>query len=265
MRRDSSTVLVLVGEVTNDLLTELARSMNISVALAPGTTAAGASQPPAARAGWEPGAQAMRAAAGRHSTYAIVPQDPLGAVAAAWRKMWDVTAGPGGAAEFEYSAAEALAAWRARQFELPDYYLVLAPVLPDSDSPDPQYLQTRQPEPGSHRGTDSRHGPHPRRSPNSPAPAPQPGPAPRTDPAMQPGPDLYLGPLRAARPNRVPVIAAGSESADAQAVAAMVTTILKSLRHGPWWPPLDEVLDVARHYFPGSLPEAQLAAGPKPP
>jgi hypothetical protein len=55
-----------------------------------------------------------------------VAADPLGDVAAAWRKMWTISAQARGTDEFELRAAQALAAWRAKQFELPDYYLVLA-------------------------------------------------------------------------------------------------------------------------------------------
>ena len=66
----------------------------------------------------------------------IVPDDPLADVAAAWRAMWDVAGGPGGAAAFEERAAEALAAWRDKRFELPDYYLVLATVQPGGTGPD---------------------------------------------------------------------------------------------------------------------------------
>jgi hypothetical protein len=50
--------------------------------------------------------------------------------------MWDLPGGSRGAAGFEERAAEALAAWRAKQFELPDYYLVMAPVRPDGTGPD---------------------------------------------------------------------------------------------------------------------------------
>ena len=39
--------------------------------------------------------------------------------------MWDVSRQPG-PLPFEQEAARALAAWRAGQFELPDYYLALA-------------------------------------------------------------------------------------------------------------------------------------------
>jgi len=47
-------------------------------------------------------------------------------LAAVGRSMWEVSRGPGGGEAFELRAAEALAAWRANRFELPDYYLVLA-------------------------------------------------------------------------------------------------------------------------------------------
>ena len=63
------------------------------------------------------------------------------------------------------------------------------------------------------------------------------------------GPDFYLGPLRALRPHRVAVVAA-SETAEQ---AAGVLTALGSLRHGRWWPPLPEVIDAARRFYPGSL------------
>ena len=59
------------------------------------------------------------------SPYALVAADPLAAVAASWRAMWDVSRQEG-PAEFEQEAVQALAAWRAGRFELPNYYLVLA-------------------------------------------------------------------------------------------------------------------------------------------
>jgi hypothetical protein len=196
MRRESSTVVVLVGEADDGLLAGLARSPNVSVARAPAAGKSGSGQPDAARSGWEAGALAMREAARRRSTYVIVPDDPMSDVADRWRAMWDVPGGPGAAAGFEQSAADALDAWRSKRFELPDYYLVLAPVQPESTSP-----------------------------------------------------DLYLGPLRAVRPRRVAVEAI----TDAPVEAAQVINVLRSLEHGPWWPPLDELLDAARRFYPGGL------------
>lgn len=205
MRGESSTVIVLAGAVSDDLLAELGQSPN--VALARGNAAAAGAQTTAdqstssdatqARPGWEPGALALREAMRRRAMYVVVPDDPLAAVAAGWRAMWDVSAGSPGPAQFEQAAAEALAAWRSKQFELPDYYLVIA---------DPQDT----------------------------------------------GPDLYLGPLHAARPRRVPVGATAGEPRQ----AARVLGTLGSLEHGPWWPPLDELVDSARGFFPGSIAES---------
>ncbi|HLX48642.1 MAG TPA: hypothetical protein VKS82_09945 [Streptosporangiaceae bacterium] len=199
MRRESSTVVVLVGDADEGLLTELGRSGNVSVARAP-AAGSGGQEAAAARPAWEPGALAMREATRRHAAYVIVPEDPLAGVAAAWRSMWDVAGGPAGAGGFEEQAAQALSAWRDKRFELPDYYLVVASAQPD--------------------GT---------------------------------GPDLYLGPLRAARPRRV-AVAAVTRQPDQ---AARVLDALRSLRHGPWWPPLDELIGTARHFYAGGLAETQ--------
>jgi hypothetical protein len=203
VRRESSTVVVVVGAVGEELLAELGRSPNVSIARAPGTEAGqpGAEEPDGARPGWEAGALALREAARRVSAYVVVADDPLADVAAAWRAMWDV-ADARGAAGFEDRAAEALAAWRDKRFELPDYYLVVAEALPG--------------------GT---------------------------------GPDLYLGPLRAARPRRVAVAVARMDGRPGQ--AARVLDALRSLEHGPWWPPLDELIGVARRFYAGGLAETQ--------
>lgn len=196
MRRESSTVVVLVGAADDGLLAALARSPNVSVARAPAAEKSSTAQADPARPGWESGALALREAARRRSTYVIVPDDPLADVADRWRAMWDVPGSPGAAAGFEKRAADALDAWRSKRFDLPDYYLVLAPAQPD--------------------GT---------------------------------GPDLYLGPLRAVRPRRVAVAAI----TDTPAQPAQVINVLRSLEHGPWWPPLDELLDAARRFYPGGL------------
>src|SRR6266702_3508045 len=101
MRRESSTVVVLVGEIGeigDGLLAGLGRSPGISVARAPaaGTGQPDAGEPPAARRrpGWEAGALALREAVRRRSMYVIVPEDPLAGVAAGWRAMWEVPTGP---------------------------------------------------------------------------------------------------------------------------------------------------------------------------
>lgn len=208
MRRDSSTVVVLVGEVGEGLLAELSQSPNVSVARAAAPPAKNgqpnAKDPAAARPAWETGALALREAGRRQYPYVIVPEDPLADVATAWRTMWDVASGPGGAAGFEQHAAEVLAAWRDKRFELPDYYLVVATAQPD--------------------GT---------------------------------GPDFYLGPLRAARPRRVAVAAL----ADSPGQTIRVLDALRSLEHGPWWPPLDGLIEAARSFYAGGLAEIQPEAG----
>jgi len=200
MRRESSTVVGLAGEIDEQFLGRVAQFPNVSVARAP----AGDHHSSVLA-----GAEAMREAARRRSTYVLVPDDPLADVAAGWRAMWDLSAGPAGPAQFEERAAEALAAWRDERFELPDYYLVLA------------------------------------------------GPAPEAT-----GPDLYLGPLRAVRPRRVALAATPGSPAAADSPAAQAASLLdtlRSLEHGPWWPPLDELIDAARRFYAGGLTESQLA------
>jgi hypothetical protein len=203
MRRESSTVVVLVGDVGDGLLAGLGRAPNVSAARARAAEAdhPAADEAAAVRPGWEAGAAALREAARRWSTYVIVPDDPLADVAGQWRAMWDVPGGSHGAAGFEQRAAEVLAAWRDKRFDLPDYYLVVAAIQPT-------------------------------------------------------GPDLYLGPLRAARPRRVAVVG-GADSLAAQ--VARVLGTLSSLEYGPWWPPLDELLETARHFYAGGLAETQPA------
>jgi hypothetical protein len=202
VRRDSSTVVVLVGEVGERLLADLGRSSNVAVVRAP--VATGAESAPASQPGWQQGAQAMREAAHRQSPYVIVADDPLAAVAAAWRAMWDTASGAEGHVQFEVAAGDALAAWREKQFELPDYYLTLAGA-----------------------------------------------------PAVGARPDLYLGPLRAVRPRRVVADILGRSDE-----AGRVLDTLGTLPHGPWWPPLDELIDAARHFYAGGLTETQPGLAP---
>jgi len=149
----------------------------------------------------------MREAARKRSTYVIVPEDPLAAVAARWLAMWDVPGGPDAAADFEAGAADALAAWRSKQFELPDYYLVIAPA----SAPD---------------GT---------------------------------GTDLYLGPLRAVAPRRVAVAAVTAGPVR----PAQVINALRGLEPGPWWPPLDDLVEVARRFYPGAIADPGESRAPE--
>ena len=189
VRRESSTVVVVVGQVRDPVLAALAQSPNIALVRPPA-----AEQEPDRLAA---AATALAEAGRRPAPFVLVPADPLAGVAAEWRAMWDLTAGTPGAVTFEAQAAEALAAWRAKRFELPDYYLSLTPATAD--------------------GT---------------------------------GPDLYLGPLRAARPRRVAAVLTAPDDREA---AGQVRQALRELTHGPWWPPLDELLGSARTFFAGSL------------
>jgi hypothetical protein len=221
MRRNPSTVVVLAGQASEGLIAAVGRSMNVSLVRPedPG---------PGPGDGIEAAAGALRRAAGISSPYVLVAADPLAAVAAEWRAMWEVSAQPRGGEAFELRAAEALAAWRAGRFELPDYYLVL----------DPAGLRQQE---GRNAG-----------------PAGAAGPAAPAAPEGQ-RPDFYLGPLRSVRPHRVAAVAAAEPAQQ----AAGLLRALGSLRHGRWWPPLDEVIDVARRFYPGALAESgsALAAG----
>ncbi len=238
-------MVALVGDLSGDLLAGLARSPNVSVARlhSAARPRIGPRENPAVlrpgKPGWAAAAEAMREAARRRSMYVIVPADPLAGVAASWQQMWDPAGGLPGAAEFEASAAEALVAWRAKQFELPDYYLIAARAQGSFTSP-----------------------------------------------------DFYLGPLRAVRPRRVAVAGlpngavhpggtvagTGRHGAPRQHGAhrpapcirppcdrppvqtSSLLDALRSLHHGPWWPPLDEVLEAARGFYAGGLAETQQLA-----
>ena len=188
MRRGSSTVVALVGEISAELLAQLSKPSNISVL--------------------EPSAPGLEASfetfsrAGRHSTtYAVVPADPLAEVASEWRKMWSV--GSGGNI-FEERAGEAIVAWRSGRMEMPDYYLV---VLKEPAPP----LPIRAGEPYEY--------------------------------------DFHLAVLRSERPSRVAEVVAG----EAGETAARIMQLLAQLKQGPWWPPVDELIDSIRSFFPGDL------------
>ncbi len=117
VRRNPSTVIVLASPVPAEVLTRIARSMNVT--LVPPAEPADADDAVATAAA------TLRQAARAASPYALVAADPLAAVADGWRSMWDVSRPPGPAG-FEQEAAKVLSAWRAGLFELPDYYLATA-------------------------------------------------------------------------------------------------------------------------------------------
>lgn len=192
-------MVAVVGEVTEGFLAEVARSSNVSLVRQPDAADGQAPQP-----GLDAAIEAFRRAGGRGSPFVLVVADPLAEVAEQWRVMWDLSAPETGAMPFEAKAADALAAYRAGRFELPDYYLELT-------------------------GGDA------------------------------PSADMYLGPLRSARPNRVAVVP--GDGSDAPEQAARVLEELRSLRQGPWWPPLEEIIDTARRFFAGGLSgDSSLAA-----
>jgi hypothetical protein len=44
-----------------------------------------------------------------------------------------------------------------------------------------------------------------------------------------------------------------------EAGVARLLDTLRSLESGPWWPPLDELIDGARHFYEGGLVQTQAA------
>jgi hypothetical protein len=128
MRRGASTIVCLVGEVTEDVLALLAAAGN--VVLVRGT-----------EDGFDAAIGALDEAGRRAAPYVVVAADPLAGAAEAWRAMWHAGA-PSDPASFELEAGRASEAWQAGRFELPDYYLVLveppqAAGVPETAAPAP--------------------------------------------------------------------------------------------------------------------------------
>jgi hypothetical protein len=119
MRRNASTVVVLPGPAPAEVLAAVGRSMNVALIRPPEPADDDGD-------GLEAAAGALQQAGRSTSAYALVPADPLAALAASWRAMWDVSR-PEGPAGFEAEALKVLTAWRSGRFELPDYYLILGP------------------------------------------------------------------------------------------------------------------------------------------
>jgi hypothetical protein len=207
MRRNSSTIVVLAGQVPAAVLAAASRSMNVALYRPEAPAGTGADDGGLAATPLAASTAALQRAGRSSSPYALVPADPLAAVAARWQELWDLSRPPGPAA-FEAEAAVALAAWRAGRFELPDYYVVLGTETADASD------------------------------------------------EAAPVPDFYLGPLRSARAHRVVLVPATEPAEQAEGVLHA----LGSLRHGPWWPGLDQVIETARRFYPGSLGEPEGSA-----
>jgi hypothetical protein len=83
MRRNASTVVVLAGPAPGEVLAALGRSMNVALVRP--------EEPEEGTDGLTAAAAALQRAGRATSPYALVPADPLAAVAASWREMWDVS------------------------------------------------------------------------------------------------------------------------------------------------------------------------------
>jgi len=125
VRRNPSTVVVLAGQPSEQVLAALGRSLNV-VLVRPESPPGGPKGAGDGGVGVAAAAETLRRAAGISASYVVVTADPLRGVAEAWQAMWAITGEAHGSDEFELRAAEAMASWQAKQFELPDYYLVLA-------------------------------------------------------------------------------------------------------------------------------------------
>ena len=145
MRRNASTVVVLTGPAPAEVLAAVGRSMNVAL-IRPQVPAGGDGD------GLDAAAAALQQAGRSTSAYALVPADPLAALAASWQAMWDVSRPEEGSAGFETEALKALTAWRSGRFELPDYYLILAaaPAGPEPGDQGPDFylgpLRTARPQ-----------------------------------------------------------------------------------------------------------------------
>ncbi|MGH3666480.1 MAG: hypothetical protein ACRDU8_10415 [Egibacteraceae bacterium] len=111
MQRVSTTVIALVGEDAGECAALLGAAANVR-AVTPDDA-----DPPLDRA-----VHAWREAVKAHIPFLVHDADPLAAVADAWVRWYDQQ---GVAGDLEVAVSDALARWRARALELPDYYLVL--------------------------------------------------------------------------------------------------------------------------------------------
>jgi hypothetical protein len=118
MQRISTTVVALIGPDASRRTRQVGEAANVLAVVPDGDQ-------PLDRA-----AAAWASAVSTSRTYFVHDADPLKAVATDWAALYD---GTGKRGDLETSIANALARWRSRTIELPDYYLVLdAETLPDT-------------------------------------------------------------------------------------------------------------------------------------
>jgi hypothetical protein len=118
MQRISTTVVALIGPDASRRTREVGEATNVRAAVPDG-------ERPLDRA-----AAAWASAVSTSRTYFVHDADPLRAVVTEWAALYD---GTGQRGDLETTIADAVARWRGRTIELPDYYLVLdAESLPDT-------------------------------------------------------------------------------------------------------------------------------------
>jgi len=145
VRHNPSTVVVLAGQASDGLLAAVSRLMNVSL-VRPAQT--------------EGAASALRRAAGISRPMLWSPPTHWRPVAAEWQAMWEISDAPRGSEAFELRAAEAVASWRAGQFEtarlLPRARSPVSQGAPTAAEPARRFLPgaaaRAAPAPGSGRG-----------------------------------------------------------------------------------------------------------------
>lgn len=112
-------MVAVVGAPHPGLLRALGRAPNV---VAVGDVADG---------GLQAAVSVLRRAESVNAPYAVIGLDPLDELRAQWVRMWEVRAG---SHAFEETAGRAVTAWRAGDFELPDYYVVVAEPAPQAQT-----------------------------------------------------------------------------------------------------------------------------------
>jgi hypothetical protein len=116
MQRVSTTVIALIGPDASRRALEVGEAANVRAVV------------PAGQEPMERATEAWAGAVATSRTYVVHDADPLLSVVTDWAALYD---GTGQRGELETSIADAVARWRSRAIELPDYYLVLdAETLP---------------------------------------------------------------------------------------------------------------------------------------